>query len=165
MRAKDKFVIHWLDQLPLGHAHFKTSQIGQQRTSFSSFLVLKMWKQFLYQATSARLASLISTEFEFTDSCVDYYYYHPSFIYLFTEGNVVSLSSTLPSFTRSCDRKSGICSKPICTICITILLKPVIKQCKSSYMLFAVTLTQHLLVAGIQRRKRRNFLIQSRGLF
>ena len=47
----------------------------------------------------------------------------------------------------------------------SILLKPVIKQCKSSYMLFAVTLTQHLLVAGIQRRKRRNFLIRSRGLF
>ena len=44
-----------------------------------------------------------------------------AFIYPSAEGNVVSLSTTLPSFTRQCDRQSGICLNPICTICTTIL--------------------------------------------
>ena len=41
-------------------------------------------------------------------------------VFNISEGNVVSLSSTLLSFIGPCDRLSGRCSKPICTTCISI---------------------------------------------
>jgi hypothetical protein len=79
--------------------------------------------------------------------------------YLSAEGNVVSLSSTLPSFTRPCDRQSGICSTPICMICITILLN---LQCKSSHMLFCSYLNSPSLGWDPKGKKKELFHSKSR---
>ena len=78
-----------------------------------------------------------------------------TFIYLSAEGNVAQLSSTLPRFTRPCDRRSGNCSNPICTICITI--QPVINRCKSSYMLLQIPKLSTLWWLGSKGKKERTF--------